>query len=185
MRLKRLAPGTISLVIGLAGLADTASAQLTGGQWRLPPSGASGGTPAVETRSQPTVFHPQAQPQTVLRRRPGAYNPYYPTATYTLVPAIITADGRIFANFGGGYEPVYRSCHNNAVVVGQPAVIGANGVVLSPAQPPTYTQPVPNQQTASQQLLPSNQHNRVVVRSAAQASCYSRDPYGRVLVYRF
>lgn len=130
------------------------------------------------------MFHPQAHPQTVFRRHPGAYNPYYPAPTHVLVPAVITADGRIFANFGGGYEPVYRSCYSNAVVVGQPAVIGANGVVLSPAQPPTYTQPVPNQQTASQQLLPSNQHNRVVVSNATQA-CYSRDPYGRVLVYRF
>lgn len=185
MRLKRLAPGTIFLAVGLVGLADTASAQLSGGEWRLPPSGGTGGARGVEARPQPTVFHPHAHPQTVFRRHPGAYNPYYPTATHTLVPAIITADGRIFANFGGGYEPVYRSCYNHAVVVGQPAVVGANGVVLSPAQPQTYTQPVPNQQTASQQLLPSNQQNRVVVSSAAQASCYSRDPYGRVLVYRF
>lgn len=185
MRLKKLAPGTVLLALGLVGLADTASAQLSGGQWRLPPAGGSAAPRGVEARPQATVFHPQGNPQTVFRRHPGAYNPYYPAATYTLVPAIITADGRIFANFGGGYEPVYRSCYGNAVVVGQPAVVGANGVVLSPAQPPTYTQPVPNQQTASQQLLPSNQHNRVVVSSAAQASCYGRDPYGRVLVYRF
>src|SRR5688500_16359245 len=77
----------------------------------------------------------------------------------SLVPAILMSDGRVFANFGFGFEPVLRPC-SGAVVAGQRRVIGSNGVVLFHPTAPTYTQPVPNQQTASQQMVQSAQARR-------------------------
>ncbi|HET7666101.1 MAG TPA: hypothetical protein VFK56_08540 [Mycobacterium sp.] len=97
------------------------------------------------------------------------------------VPAVVTSDGRVFANFGAGFEPVYRSCAS-AVVVGQPTVVAGNGVVLSP-QAPTYTQPVPNQQTASQQIAAGNRAQGTVV--PGYSTCFSPHSSGGVIVYRF
>jgi hypothetical protein len=176
MRLKRLAPGTIFLVFGVLTLPTPAAAQLSGGEWRLPAT--STGQRAVETKPQPQIIvqrrHDSRYPETVFRRQPMAY---------TLVPAMVMSDGSVYANFGYGFEPVYRSC-SGGVVVGQPTtVVAGNGVVLNP-QAPTYTQPVPNQQTASQQMLSVNRTGQAVNRTQ-YASCYSRDPYGRVSVYRF
>lgn len=67
-------------------------------------------------------------------------------------------------------------------------VIASNGVVLSTSEPPTYTQPVPNQVTASQQMLPSvraaSRNNRtVLVSGVTRAACYGRDAAGRVYFY--
>lgn len=170
MRLKRLAPGTILVFSGLLCIAGPAAAQ-SRGVFRA--STGSTGTPAVETKPQPQIIvHPgndYRHPGTVFRRQPVAY---------TLVPAVLMSDGSVYANFGFGYEPVHRSC-SGAVLVGQPTVVAGNGVVLN-APAPTYTQPVPNQQTASQQMVSSNR-----TASSQYSACYSRDPYGRVQVYRF
>lgn len=161
--------------VGWLAAAGAAHAQ-SGGVFRLSPE--LNGTRAVEARKQPVVVVVSEQRV----RQPHVF-PRYPVAA-TLVPAILMSDGSVFANFGFGYEPVYRSC-SGAVVVGEPTVVAGNGVVLSQQQRPTYTQPVPNQQTASQQLAQSNLSRPVVVSGAAQASCFSRDGAGRVFVYRF
>ena len=133
------------------------------------------------------MVQPKAHPQ-VLVVQPSAHHRVttrsrvFPRQSSVIwVPAVVTNDGRVFANFGYGYEQVYRSC-SSVVVVGQPAVIAGNGVVLSPAAP-TYTQPVPNQQTASQQMAAGNQQTSIV--APAYSTCFSPYSSGGVIVYRF
>jgi hypothetical protein len=123
---------------------------------------------------QPGVHHRRLHPnrRTVFPRQ----------SSVIWVPAIVTSDGRVFANFGFGYEQVFRSC-SSAVVVGQPAVIAGNGVVLTP-QVPTYTQPVPNQQTSSQQLA-AGTHAQTTIVAPAHSTCFSPHSSGGVIVYRF
>ncbi len=177
MRAKRLDLRSILVAaLGWMVAAGAAQAQQSGGVWRLSPE--PNGTRAVEARKEPVVVVVPEQRY----RQPHVF-PRYPVAA-TLVPAILMSDGSVLANFGFGYEPVYRSC-SGAVVVGEPTVVAGNGVVLSQQQRPTYTQPVPNQQTASQQLAQSNLSRQVLVSGAAQSSCFSRDGAGRVFVYRF
>jgi hypothetical protein len=178
MRAKRLDIRAIFVATLFSAVVPVAAqAQLVNGEWRLPASG--GGTRAVQPATpQPQVivvpgqrYYPQT---TVFPRR---------VAAYTLVPAILMADGSVLADFGFGYEPVYRSC-SGTLVTGQPTIVGGNGVVLNAPQAPTYTQPVPNQQTASQQML-STRTNTVYGSTHSQTSCYNRDPGGRVIVVRF
>ncbi|HYC50312.1 MAG TPA: hypothetical protein VEB19_04295 [Gemmatimonadaceae bacterium] len=178
----------------LAGVPAMATAQNSGGQWRLPPGTTTGPTKAVQPKAEPQVIIVQPQPNyrrpTVFRRAPHTQIVPGQRSGAVVIPAVLLADGSVYANFGYGYEPVYRSCYSGGVVVGQPlvgepAVIGSNGVVLSPARP-TYTQPVPNQQTASQQMTSQAQGSqRVIVSTTAQSACYNRDGAGRVFVVRF
>lgn len=67
-------------------------------------------------------------------------------------------------------------------------VIASNGVVLSRSGPPTYTQPVPDEETASQQMLPSarlasRNHQTVLISGVTRAVCYGRDAAGHVYFY--
>ena len=98
---------------------------------------------------------------------------------FALVPAVLMSDGSIFANFGYGYEPVIRSC-SAVVVSGQTQRIAAGGVTLSQQNAMAYTPPVPNQTTASQQMIA----NGTRVSGPAQLACFTRDAAGRVFVYR-
>jgi hypothetical protein len=69
------------------------------------------------------------------------------------------------------------------VVAGEPRVVAGNGQVLSRPAAPTFTQPVPNQITPSQQM---SSYNRMFGGSdAARASCFTRDARGRVFVNTF
>lgn len=169
MRLKRLDAGTIAL----AALAFAAplGAQ-SGGKFSLPAQGSA--RQGVIARPQPTAV---ADPY-------NYHNPSYPhqqpyPVQFTLVPAVLMSDGSIFANFGFGYEPVMRSCSHVVVVGGPIQKVGAGGIPLGQANTP-YTQPVPNQMTASQQML-ANGHR---LSGPAQLSCFTRDAAGRVFVYR-
>jgi hypothetical protein len=169
----RQAAAVLGLALALAATSGTANAQLSGGQWRLPAQGSTGRR-AVAATPQPTVVaHPMQH---------SLFFPIQPVA-FTLVPAILMSDGTVFANFGAGFEPVVRPC-NSAFLVGQHRVVGSNGVVLSAPQAPTYTQPVPNQQTASQQMVSSSQV-RGSPTSFAQFSCFGRNAAGHVFVLRF
>ena len=163
----------------LAAISTAADAQYDGKAWRLPPSG-SGGARGVQAQPQPQVLvlPPSVHHRTVFPRR----TVFPQQSAVVWVPAVVLADGRVFANFGYGYEQVFRSC-SGAVVVGQPAVIGGNGVVLSP-HAATYTQPVPNQQTSSQQMA-SGFHGQNFVVSPAYSTCFGRNASGGVIVYRF
>jgi len=170
MESKRLAAELkLMLVAGAVFLGSgRAHAQYSNGQWRLPPSSGTTRT-GVEARPQTTttvspIGFPMAQPVAV-----------------TLVPVVLMSDGSVFANFGFGFEPVMRPCAST-LVVGQPTVVASNGLVLSRPQAPTYTQPVPNQQTSSQQMLTSQPQRTLSV--YAQRACFNRDQAGRVFVYR-
>jgi hypothetical protein len=156
MGAKRLATGLklMAVLAGLALVSQEAAAQ----------HAARAGVeahPAPSVTSTPTVFS-----------RPVAVS---------LVPIVTMSDGSIFANFGFGFERVVRPC-SNTLAVGQPTVVASNGVVLSQPQQPTYTQPVPNQQSQSQLMVNGSQQTSLSI--PAQRACFNRDVSGRVFVNR-
>ena len=169
----------LGFALALAGRAEAQSK----GTFRATPE------PANSRRGVATVAK---QPTIVVVPSSSVVNPVFvrqPVA-FIWIPAILMSDGTVVADFGMGYEPVTRSCDNTVIVGSQQStvfsnemrVVAGNGVVLS--QGPTYTQPVPNQQTASQQNLPSAQSRFSVLTAASQTSCFSRDQNGRVFVVR-
>lgn len=170
MRLKRLDFGKALLA---ATLVSAPVGAQSGGKFTLPAQGAV--RQGVEA----------SPPQTVVVDPYNYYrNPSYPSypvhpVQFTLVPAILMSDGSIFANFGYGYEPVIRSC-SAVVVTGPLQRVGAGGVKLGQSNAMPYTPPVPNQTTASQQMI-ANGHR---LSGPAQLSCFARDAAGRVFVYR-
>ena len=169
--------GIVAALFAVSLFASPSEAQLVNGVWQG--SAQSGGTTAIARDPQPAVVF--VTPSSTVFSR--SVFPRQPIA-FTLIPAIILSDGTVVANFGFGFEPVFRSC-GGAVVVGEPRVIAGNGVILSPGTPTTYTQPVPNQMTPSQQLLPSAQStNAANLSLAAQSACFSRDAAGRIVVFR-
>ena len=190
MTAKRLDDRAVFLAFALfLGLPAAASAQYSGGEWRLPPGAVTGPTKAVQAEPKPQVIivQPTYPRSTVFRRVPGGgHNPYArPYGGASVIPAVVLNDGSIFANFGYGYERVFRSCSSGGTVVrqpvvGSPVVVGSNGVVLSP----TYTQPVPNQQTSSQQMA-ARVTGQTSVSVPAQTACFNRDGAGRVFVVRY
>lgn len=94
--------------------------------------------------------------------------------TLFVIPAMVTSDGTVLANFGMGLEPVTRSC-GGTMVTSRSRVVGSNGRVLTE---PNYTQPVPNQATASQQM------SYRVLTAASQTACFTTDGSGRFFVVR-
>jgi hypothetical protein len=80
-------------------------------------------------------------------------------ALYGNLPVVVLTDGRVFADFGRGYEQIVNRCTtvvNTSVFptpVVQPSVVQPTVVQPTISQPQPYTPPVPNQQTASQQML--------------------------------
>ena len=166
MRLKRLDLGTALIAVLLA--AAPVAAQ-SGGKFSLPAQGTV--RQGVEARPPQTVT---VDPYSHYR------NPSYPAqpVQFILVPALLMSDGSIFANFGFGYEPVIRSC--SAVVSAPVQRIASNGVSLGKSNAMPYTPAVPNQMTASQQMIA----NGTRLSGPAQLACFSRDAAGRVFVYR-
>jgi len=164
--------------------AGQAGAQSRAGTFKASPP-PSGSRRATETqRPQPQVivvpssggqFGAGVITQSVFPRQPVAF---------TLIPAILLSDGTVLADFGFGYEPVTRAC-GNAVVMSTPTVFAGNGVILSQGTTTvTYTQPVPNQATPSQQNLPSAQSRYPILTAASQTACFTRDAQGRFFVAR-
>ena len=113
------------------------------------------------------------------------------------VPVVVLSDGRMFADFGYGYERITRGCGGAALFV-QSAAIPVQPAVVQPtvAQPSAgvserlpYTPPVPAQQTASQQML-SRQGSSPVSAPAprtgfgANAVCLGIDARGQYVVAR-
>lgn len=181
MRAKRLDHRAVFVALAIVLVPTAASAQYDGKAFRLPPGGSAAGARGVVQKPQPQVIvvQPSARHRGMHRNRTTVF-PRQSSVVW--VPAVVTGDGRVFANFGYGFEQVYRSC-STAAVVGQPRVIAGNGVVLTP-QTPTYTQPVPNQQTASQQMAAGNRAQTAVV-APAYSTCFSPHSSGGVIVYRF
>jgi hypothetical protein len=181
MRIRRISETSIGCALALALFASAAGAQTV---FQGSPQNA-GGQQGIARDPQPTVFAVNPSPmvnQTVFPRR---------AVLFTTIPAILLSDGTVVANFGFGFEPVFRSC--GGVVVGEPRVVASNGVVLSQGTP-TYTQPVPAQMTASQQILSSAQTRNSIasgtvttnatVGSVAQSACFSRTLGGGIVVIR-
>ncbi len=165
-----------------ASLTGVAAAQSKATPFRAQPR-ASGTRTATETP------HPQ-QTTVIVQSSLGFNEPLrqsvFPrrAVAFTLIPAILMSDGTVLADFGFGYEPVTRAC-GNAVVMSTPQVFAGNGVVLSPGSTTvTYTQPVPNQATPSQQNLPSAQSRFPILTAASQSACFTRDAQGRFFVAR-
>ena len=156
----------------------------------------------AEGQSRGRFTMPKAKPRLVVQKpaashapvspRYPAYpvRPVYPVA-FTLLPAVILSDGRIYADFGYGYEPVSRACapvYSKTGTLGASGggirVVGANGMVLSggntqPAPrigPAPRMAPHPNQPSDAQQVRPGT------VASAAHSSCYRQEPTGTVVV---
>ena len=122
----------------------------------------SGRVAGIAPPPAPVVAYPSAAPGTVF---------------YGNIPIAVLGDGRVFADFGRGYEQVVRTCGLPVAYGGQ---VGYGGqvttITASPVQPivvqPTvtqppiggsppplpYTPPVPAQQTASQQMAAQITH---------------------------
>jgi hypothetical protein len=133
MTAKRLDHRAVFVALSLLVAPAVASAQYDGTVFRLPPGSSSG--------SARGVVQPKAQPQLLVQPsvRSRRFHPNRTTifprqSSVDFVPAIVTNDGRVFANFGFGYEQVFRACAGG-VVVGQPSVIAGNGLVLTPQAP--------------------------------------------------
>lgn len=104
------------------------------------------------------------------------------------VPIIISQDGRVFANFGAGFEEVVTACGvSTGFVVTSvlPGVIQPTVIQPSVIQPQIvggalpFTPAVPIQETASQQMLQAQQQVGV-----GNGVCWSTDGHGQVFVGR-
>ena len=175
----------VALMLALT--AGQAAAQSKAGTFRAspPPSGSRRATEAP--RPQPTIVVVPSSSGAGIGGFGGVINqsvfPRQPVA-FTLIPAILMSDGTVLADFGFGFEPVTRAC-GNAVVMSTPTVFAGNGVILSRGTTTvTYTQPVPNQMTPSQQNLPSAQSRFPILTAASQTACFTRDAQGRFFVAR-
>ena len=144
-----------------------------------------------KTKPRVVVQKPTASRATTAPRYP-AYPvvPAYPVA-FTLLPAVILSDGRIYADFGYGYEPVSRACapvysrtETLGVSGGGIRVIGANGTVLSGGntQPAPRIGPAPRMAPHPNQPSDAQQVRQGAVTSAAHSSCYRQEPTGTVVV---
>jgi hypothetical protein len=112
------------------------------------------------------------------------------------LPVIVSPDGRVFANFGRGFEQIVTACGaSQGIVVTN---VQTTGVVQPTVIQPTVTQPgmvagplpytptVPNQQTTSQQMIaradaPVQQQQQQVV---GNGLCWSSNGRGRVFIGR-
>jgi hypothetical protein len=165
----------IALAIAALVLAGSASADAQArGKFTTPARG------AVRQAVQPRTADRQVAPVHVHSVRPAV-----PVA-FTLLPAVIMSDGRVFANFGFGYEPVSRPCA--PAFVAAPTfstsaipVVAGNGIVLSSGTPTMQPPPMmtPNSPSATQ---PTHVTDQVVVTNARADACFRHEPTGRVVV---
>jgi hypothetical protein len=155
-----------------------ALAQNGNGQWRLPNKSAGGGT--RQATLKPRVDHDADREVVIVPSQAGSLlNPVY-RVPIIVVPAVLLTDGSVFANFGFGFEPVFNSCRAVAQVG---AVVGANGVVLSPAPAATHTQ-TSSQMTRAHLLQTGLPVHSVVVSDLGRLACFNRDGSGLVSVFR-
>lgn len=117
------------------------------------------------------------------RRAPVAYG----------VPVVVTNDGRVFADFGRGYEQVLRSCaaQYGATMSTAPQAYGAQTYTLPTYTLPSYgsqqrlpyTPPAPAQLTESEKMAQSVQGGGGQGSPAQGAPvCWTTDTQGRVIV---
>jgi hypothetical protein len=153
---------------------------------------------AAQAQSKPRVagIAPPPPAQTTA----GAANSS--SVMYGSVPVLVTADGRIYANFGYGYEQVIRSCGFHPAASSTPAYRPSNvpsnqSAGAQPSTtPPTYqpstfgpgnTQPAPAQPTESERMLPQGYappNAGAGQQRAGSTACYTTDPRGQIIVIR-
>jgi len=156
--------------------------------------------PAQRARHAPTPTTGAAAPRVAaIAPAPAPQTqPLYPRRYYghggfrSDLPILLMADGRVFADFGRGFEQIARSCALPTAYVGsqivspsglqQPVVV--QPTVTQPTAPGVerlaYTPPVPNQQTPSQQM--AAQGGRLPPESLASQSCWAVSQNGRIVV---
>ena len=165
----------IALAVAALVLAGSASADAQArGKFTMPAKG------PPRQAVQPRAADRQTKPVHVHRVRPA-----FPVA-FTLLPAVIMSDGRVFADFGFGYEPVSRPCA--PAFVAAPTfstspipVVAGNGIVLSSGTPRMQPPPrlTPNSPSA---VPPAHAAQQVVVASARADACFRHEPAGHVVV---
>ena len=108
------------------------------------------------------------------------------------LPILLMADGRVFADFGRGFEQVVRSCalptgYSTAQIVSpsgphQPVVVQPSVIQPAPAgvERMPYTPPVPAQQTPSQQMAEGG--GQLAPRSFGSQSCWAMSQTGRIFI---
>ena len=118
------------------------------------------------------------------------------TSLFFSLPMFVLPDGRVFANFGNGFEQIVRPCSAFFPVVSafQPVVqtTVVQPVVVQPvpgqptAQPVLYTPPVPNQTTASQVMLSVAQQQTLATQSTLinSQACWATNSNGQLFVAR-
>ena len=171
---------TLFTLGAIATLASIGSAQRT---THAPAQTSGASSPRVAAIAPPPT--PQAQP-------------VYPHRFYghggfrSDLPILLMADGRVFADFGRGFEQILRSCalpttSSSAQVVSpsglqQPVIV--QPTVTQPAAPGIerlpYTPPVPNQAAPSQQMAAAG--GRLPQEGLARQSCWAMSQNGRIVV---
>ena len=180
---------TLLLIAGSGMALSAASAQAQGRPLPVqkPPARA-------QTGSAGPVTPPPAERGRVPRMDRGGQYYERGRARVTYVPVMVARDGRIYANFGYGYERVLRQCSYPQVI----AQTGVRQVVPQQPTPPAYTQPsvtqpVPRAQTSSQAMVAQQQGNAGAAGNsmrtdspsqAASGACWSRMPTGNITVQR-
>jgi hypothetical protein len=139
--------------------------------------------PRIAAIAPPAPAPPAAVPQRAYHSRGGFRSD---------LPILLMGDGRVFADFGRGWEAVSRSCalpqgYASTQIVSpsglqQPAVV--QPTVTQPPAPGVerlpYTPPVPAQQTPSQQMAQNG--GRLPEASGVRQSCWARQQDGRIVV---
>jgi hypothetical protein len=117
------------------------------------------------------------------------------------VPVVTLTDGRVFANFGNGFEQIIRNCSALVTFVNpqviQPAVVQpvvvqpvvlqpSSTVATQPIPPIPYTQQWPNQATASQEMLAAAGQQALIAQSTVinSTTCFSGNGRGQVFIAR-
>jgi len=173
----------LGVLLALAVSASAVSAQQDAqGRWRATTPASAGRTGVAREARPATVIVVPQNPTVFFNPRQQVFFPSQPVAFFS-IPAILMSDGTILADFGMGYEPVTRSCSSQVVATNQVTVVAGNGAVISSGAP-TYTQPVPNQATSSQQMLGIGQSSFPTLTTISQASCFTWDGSGRPFVLR-
>jgi hypothetical protein len=153
---------------------------------------------AQRTRHEPTQATGAAAPRVATIAPAPPERLVFPRRSYGHagfrddLPILLMADGRVFADFGRGFEQVVRSCtlpggYSSSQIVSpsglqQPVVV--QPTVTQPVAPGVervpYTPPVPAQQTPSQQMAARG--GQLTPQGLGNQSCWAMSQTGRIFI---
>lgn len=172
---------TLKILLSIAGASVLVASPALGQARPLPLQKA----PSPSSMGSAGPVRPPEQAARQIRR--GGYNysqQYYAPRSYANlnVPVMVGTDGRVYADFGNGYEQVQRECPVQAMALG-------GGYAAQPAPPaytqPEITQPVPRAQTSSQAMVAQSGGSAgVVAMPQGSTACWGRSLQGSVFVRR-